>query len=320
MDRIIHNRGQVAQENIDKVNAIIDEYGYKRNIFASNLAFNKKFKFAVLLPQYNDLEYWGVQMSGIKKAEKEFASYGVNLEYFLYDFDPISFNKMAQIVLESDFDGLLYAPVFYDEAIRFLKEFKKTEKPIVMIDSNIADSEGHAYVGQNAFKSGFLAGRLTSFAVKEERQVLIVKITRDIEATSVYLQRIDGFYSFFRENKHLTNFKFSEITINDSSLDQLDCAIFEGINSVFVPNSRAYIVAQFLEDNNIKGIRIIGYDLLDKNVEYLKKGVIDFLINQKPEDQGYMGINHLYKKLVLQEPVDETYYMPLEIIVKENYI
>lgn len=272
-----------------------------------------------MLPQYTDLEYWETQIRGIEKAEKEFGPYGVNLDYYLYNFDPLSFNAMAQKVLQSDFDGLLYAPIFYEESVQFLNEFHKKNIPLVMIDSNIVNNLEHAYVGQDAFKSGFLAGRLLSFAVKEERHILIVKITRDIEATSVYLQRIDGFYSFFRENNHLTNFNFSEITINDSSLNQLDFSMFDGINSVFVPNSRAYIVAQFLEDNNIKGIRIIGYDLLGKNVEYLKKGVIDFLINQKPEDQGYMGVNHLYKKLVLQEAVEETYYMPLEIIVKENY-
>ena len=321
VDRIIHNRGQVAQENVDKVNAIIEEYGYKRNIFASNLAFNKKFKFAVLLPQYKDLEYWETQIQGIEKAEKEFALYGVNLDYYLYDFDPLSFNAMAQKVLQSDFDGLLYAPIFYEESVCFLNEFQKKNIPLVMIDSDIVNNMEHAYVGQDAFKSGFLAGRLLSFAVKEERHILIVKITRDIEATSVYLQRIDGFYSFFIENKELTNFTFSEITITDSDVGQLELVMFENISSVFVPNSRAYIVAEFLEKNNIKGIRIIGYDLLSKNVEYLNKRVIDFLINQKPEDQGYMGINYLYKKLVLQEePVDETYYMPIEIIVKENYI
>ena len=47
VDRIIHKRGQVAQETVDKVNAIIEEFGYKRNILASNLALNKKFHFAV---------------------------------------------------------------------------------------------------------------------------------------------------------------------------------------------------------------------------------------------------------------------------------
>ena len=188
-----------------------------------------------------------------------------------------------------------------------------------MIDSNISNNKEHAYVGQDAFQSGYLAGRLISFAVKNERRILIFKITREIESTSVYLQRIDGFYSFFKDHDELTNFKFSEITIKDSAVDQLSLEMFSDINSVFVPNSRAYIVAKFLEQNNIKGVRIIGYDLLKENIEYLNKGIIDFLINQRPEEQGYMGISHLYKKLVLQETAEKTNYIPLEIILKENY-
>jgi len=319
VDRIIHNRGQVAQENVDKVNAIIEQYGYKRNILASNLALNKKFRFAVFLPKYENIEYWKSQIIGVEKAAVEFGKFGVVLEYFFYDFNVISFKESVKKVIDFDCDGLLFAPIFYEESVRFLNEYEKKNIPVVMIDSNISSDEEHAYVGQDAFQSGYLAGRLISFAVNNERQVLIFKITREIESTSVYLQRIDGFYSFFKDHNELTNFKFSEVTIKDSGIDQMSLEMFSGINSVFVPNSRAYIVAHFLEQNNIKGVRIIGYDLLKENIEYLNKGIIDFLINQRPEEQGYMGINHLYKKLVLQETVENVHYIPLEIILKENY-
>lgn len=305
---------------MDKVNAIIEEYGYKRNILASNLALNKKFHFAIFLPQYENLEYWKSQVAGIEKAAIEFSKFGIVLDYFFYGFNISSFKEAVKKVLEFDCDGLLFAPIFYNESVEFLNEYKKTNIPVVMIDSNIDSESEHAYVGQDAFQSGYLAGRLISFAVNNERQVLIFKITREIESTSVYLQRIDGFYSFFRDHQDLQNFKFSEITIKDSGTDQLSSLeMFSGINSVFVPNSRAYIVAQFLERNHIKGVRIIGYDLLEQNIEYMNKGVIDFLINQRPEEQGYMGVNYLYRKLVLRETVENTHYIPLEIILKENY-
>ena len=286
---------------------------------ASNLALNKKFRFAVFLPKYENIEYWKSQINGIEKAAIEFGKFGVVLDYFFYDFNEASFKKAVEKVLDFDCNGLLFAPIFYEESVRFLNEYEKRNIPVVMIDSNISNNEEHAYVGQDAFQSGYLAGRLISFAVNTERQVLIFKITREIESTSVYLQRIDGFYSFFKDHNELTNFKFSEVTIKDTGIDQLSLEIFSGINSVFVPNSRAYIVARFLERNNIKGVRIIGYDLLKENIEYLNKGIIDFLINQRPEEQGYMGVNFLYKKLVLQETVENTNYIPLEIILKENY-
>ncbi len=72
-------------------------------------------------------------------------------------------------------------------------------------------------------------------------------------------------------------------------------------------------MAKFIKENDLKDIRIVGYELLKQNLEYLNDGVIDFLIHQKPEDQGYMGITHLYKKSVLKEPVEDLHYMPLEI-------
>nr|WP_281337475.1 LacI family DNA-binding transcriptional regulator [Flavobacterium eburneipallidum] len=321
VDRIIHNRGQVTEENIEKVNAIIKEYGYKKNIFASNLAFNKKFKFAVFLPKNKSIEYWQAPIIGIKKAAEELTKFGVTVDYHFFDYNTASFNKTAKKILELDYEGLLFAPIFYEESISFLTEYKKKNIPIVLIDSNLQEIEDIAYIGQDSYQSGYLGGKLLSYGIKTESNVLILKITRNIESTTrtnVYLQRIEGFYSYFKDKTHLPKFNFTEVSIKYDTENQLTTTMFEGIDCVFVPNSRIYVVAKFIKENTLKGIRIVGYELLKQNLEYLKDGVIDFLIHQKPEDQGYLGINHLYKKSVLKEPVEDLQYMPLEIIVQEN--
>jgi len=282
------------------------------------LAFNKKFKIAVFLPQHEGLEYWLGPLLGVKKAAEEFERFGVKIEFINYKYNSAAFKKVAQKVLEGEYDGLLFAPIFYDESVHFLKEFKKKNIPIVMIDSNISEIEGLDYIGQDAYQSGYLAGKLISFGVKSDNSVLIMKITREIESTSVYLQRTNGFQSFFKQNEGFKNYTFSEISIKDSEYNKLTKEMFNGVNSIFVPNSRGYIVAKFIKENNLKNIRMVGYDLLKNNLDHLNDGTIDFLINQKPEDQGYLGISHLYKKLVLKEEIEITNYIPLEIIVKEN--
>jgi LacI family transcriptional regulator len=303
------------------VNAIIKEYGYKKNIFASNLAFNKKFKFAVFLPKNENIEYWQAPIIGIKKAAEELANFGVTIDYFFFDYNITSFKKTASKVLKLEHDGLLFAPIFYEESVSFLTEYKKKDNAIVMIDSNLPEINDVAYIGQDSYQSGFLGGKLISYGIKTDSNVLILKINQNVESTSrtnVFLQRIKGFYAFFNDKQNLPKFNFTEISIKYDIENQLTVDMFKEIDCVFIPNSRVYIVAKFIKENNLKDIRIVGYELLKQNLEYLNEGIIDFLIHQNPEEQGYMGINHLYKKSVLKEPVEDLYNMPLEIIVQEN--
>lgn len=229
---------------------------------------------------------------------------------------------MAAKILKLDYEGLLFAPIFYEESVTFLKEFKKKGIPIVMIDSNIPEINGVAYIGQDSYQSGYLGGKLISYGIKSDCNVLILKITRNVESTTrtnVFLQRIEGFYNYFKEKTDLPKFNFTEISIKYDMEEPLNRNMFDRIDCVFIPNSRSYIVAKFIKENNLKNIRIVGYELLTQNLEYLNDGTIDFLIHQKPQEQGYMGINHLYKKVVLKEPVNDLHFMPLDIIVQENY-
>lgn len=246
----------------------------------------------------------------------------MTIDYFFFEYNTTSFNQIAQEILKLEYNGLLFAPIFYKESVSFLNEYKKKNIPIVMIDSNIEEIENIAYIGQDSYQSGYLGGKLISYGIKENSNVLILEINRNVESTTrtnVYLQRIKGFYSYFKEKTNLPKFNFSEISIQYDSKNQLNSTMFEGIDCVFIPNSRAHIVAKFIKDNYLKNIHLVGYDLLKDNIEFLKEDTIAFLINQKPEDQGYKGISHLYKKVVLKEQVNEKQYLPLEIIVQENY-
>lgn len=257
-------------------------------------------------------------MSGIEKAKEEFKKFNISLEYFLYDYNSISFKKMMVKLLNHKHDGLLFAPIFYEESILFLDEYKKLNTPVIMIDSNIQHASISASIGQDAFKSGYLAGKLISFGSNKYNHVLILKITQEIESTSIYQQRIKGFYSFFENNNKISKIKISEIILGKNQ-KELDIKTFKKIDSIFIPNSRSYIIAEFLKNNNITDINIVGYDILKENVIYLKEGIINFLINQKPEIQGYLGVEYLYKKIVLKENIEEKLNLPLEIIIKENY-
>jgi LacI family transcriptional regulator len=80
VDKVIHNRSGVSQENIDKVNKIIKEVKYQPNLLARSLKKHKPFSIAVIIPEYEDDAYWIKCHSGILKAEKEFKEYGGRIQ------------------------------------------------------------------------------------------------------------------------------------------------------------------------------------------------------------------------------------------------
>jgi LacI family transcriptional regulator len=91
------------------------------------------------------------------------------------------------------------------------------------------------------------------------------------------------------------------------------------LRGIMVTTSKgASIVSKLLEKHGKNGTRLVAYDLLEENITYLKKGIIDFLINQNSRRQAFTGITHLANHLVFRKEVAETCHFPLEIITRSN--
>ncbi len=92
----------------------------------------------------------------------------------------------------------------------------------------------------------------------------------------------------------------------------------EDIRGIFVTNSRVYQVAKFLFNTGRKDIRLVGYDLINPNVKYLNNDTIDFLISQKPREQGYKALMSIFNAFKLNKKPSPEQLIPIDIICKEN--
>ena len=79
-----------------------------------------------------------------------------------------------------------------------------------------------------------------------------------------------------------------------------------------------YIIGEYLIGHNLKNFKLIGYDLLHRNVSCLKEGAVDFLIAQQPTTQGYSGIKSLCNHLIFKKEVKSCNYMPITLLSVEN--
>ncbi len=306
--------------------SIIDELEYQPNILASTLASKKKFTFTVFTPEPISPEgYWNKPMVGVRKAFQEIQQYGVDISiHHFKQSDSQTFIDEAELILQNRPDGVVLAPFFSREAKLFISELKKSEIPYVFIDSNIKECDKLSYIGQDSFQSGMLAARLLNYSVPENASILILNFAKETDNLNHLAQREKGFYEYFKANNSEEKRKLVTLKIIDPSdntfSEKMEAALVinPAIKGIFVTNSQVYLLAKFLEQTGRSNIRVIGHDLISQNIDHLKKGTVDFLICQRPEEQGYNAVITLFDFLITKKTVKTDNYTSIDIITKEN--
>ncbi len=324
VDRVLHDRGEVSEETRDKILKIIREFDYRPNILASSLASKKVIKFVSLIPWAPDKDsFWSKPQQGIDKAVNQLRQYGVRLQQFNFKMeDSETFTKEAEKILELSPDGILLAPWAKRESLKFTQELDQRAIPYVFIDSNLKEANPISFIVQDSVQSGYLAAKLIDYGIAPQSNILLIHITKDLQNADLLLKRERGFLDYFEtvKNKSHKIFKI-EVPNNEAEIyNKLTACILENksINAVFVTNSKVHLVAGFFDQFNDRP-KIIGYDLILKNVELLLHSKIDFLLNQKPESQGYVATNLLFDQIVRKEKVKNANYTSIDIITKENF-
>jgi len=325
VDRVLHDRGEVSEKTRVKVQKILKETNYSPNVMAQVLKSRKRFHLVSLLPESTeDNSFWKKHSLGMIRAIEELDPFPVILSQVTFDLQSEDdFQKKTSIVLNLNPDGVLLAPIFKSESIAFCSRLHKEQIPFIFIDGFIEDTDFLAYIGEDIFQSGRVAGQLIDMVTPENSDILVVTIARNIQNVHHLSNRTQGFLSYFQKSGSNKGKKIN-INIPEPSAETVKKAFdrafreYPGIGSIFITGSRSYLIAMYLENKGLKSINLIGYDLLDLNVKYLKSGITRFLIGQRPEEQTYKGIKKLFEFLSLHKIPDKIEYLPVDIVTSEN--
>jgi LacI family transcriptional regulator len=321
---VLHNRGEVAEATKSKILEIVNDLDFHPNFLASTLASKKSAKFAILLPKPRSEDgYWNKPLIGINKRVTELRQYRIEAQPFTFDqFDSRSFSVEAKKIIHLQPDGVIFAPFFIKESKLFIESLKELSIPFVFIDSEIKNAGQLSYIGQDSFQSGFLSAKLLNLLVKGEQSILVLHFAKEMDNQNHLLLRERGFYSWFTQkdgNRHqLHTFEVSDSEESDWQDDLLEIITSKKIKGIFVTNSKVYLVGRFIKKYKLEGISVIGHDLLNENLEFLKEDIVQFLICQRPEEQGYNALNKLFRTIVQKRVVESVNYTPIDILTKEN--
>ena len=325
IDRVIHNRGEVSEKTKQKVLEILKQTNYSPNLMAQVLKSRKRFHLVSLLPEPTVLNmYWQKHPAGISKAIEELSPFPVTITPVTFDMqNEIDFQIKTGDVFNLNPDGVILAPIFKSESIAFCKRLFNEKIPFVFIDGFIEDTDFLAYIGEDIYRSGRVAGQLIDMVTPKNKEILVVNIAKDLKNVHHLNNRTKGFLNYLEKSGENTGKKIN-ISIQEPSSDTVRSEMdktfgkYPNIGSIFVSGSKTYLIAQYLETKGLKNINLIGYDLHEMNVKYLKSGITRFLIGQRPEEQSYKGVKKLFEYLSLNKFPDRIEYLPVDIVTSEN--
>ncbi|MEX2232963.1 MAG: substrate-binding domain-containing protein [Cyclobacteriaceae bacterium] len=323
VDRVLHKRGRVSAESYQKVMQVLEEIDYKPNLIARTLSSNKNYRIIALLPNPVADAYWAQTREGILQAETEWTQYNITIEILVFDqYNKESFKEKAQEAFLSAPDGIVTAPIFYDEALVFFERLKTESIPYVLFNTNIPEVNPLSFIGQDLFHSGKVGAELMYLGQHEGGKLAVLHLDEDIHNSIHLLEKERGFREYFKSKNGLT-FEINEFSLRPNEPDferQLNTLLNDQqLKGIFVSTSKGTaVVASYLEKNGKRKIRLIGYDILEDNLKYLKAGTIDFLINQNPKRQAFLAISHLANHLIFKKQAPERDLFPLEVITQQN--
>tara|TARA_R110002049_G_scaffold308592_1_gene513043 strand:- start:137 stop:1216 length:1080 start_codon:yes stop_codon:yes gene_type:complete len=325
VDRVIHNRGGVSKKTEAKIKKILQYHNFSVNPVASALALKNKHAIASLIPEYSDSDlFWKSPYLGILKAANDVKAFGVQINNFAFNqYDPLSYFKTFKLLLRSKPAAVIMVPNFSKETKLIVDELEALNIPYLFLNIDIKGFNNMAFVGQDSYTAGYIAGKFMHLNSPEPSEFLIIQARYNITKNKTISNRIKGFNDYFLKNKIDSKTQTLKIKNLDSSYEtkeKINSYLEEHpeIKGIFVPSSRIYIVVDCIAPGYLKKLELIGFDNTPQNIQCLLNDSVSFLISQKPFDQGYEAVRLLADYLIQNKIPSNKIYLPIDILIKEN--
>lgn len=325
VDRVLHNRPNVSPSARKKVEDVLESINYKPNAYASALAYNKDYNFYVVMPQHTSEAYWAEIEEGIKKACEHREDFNIEaqiLHFERYNYD--DFMKQCDICLKEKPDAVVLVPSRTDVTKMFTDKLHELDIPLMLLDSYLPELSPLSFFGQDSFSSGYFAAKMLMLLAANDKQIMLMKQMKEGRVSSKQQENREiGFRNYMRG--HFPEVEILELDLpldkDKSEYSDILTAFFDehpDVHHCITLASKAYLVGEFLLYTKRTDVKIMGYDMVPKNAECLRKGSISFLIAQHAFMQGFHCIDALVKSIVLKKEIKPVNYMPIELLTKEN--
>lgn len=318
VDRFLKNKGKISTSASARIRKVLAGVDYVPNRYASALAKSKEFKLYVILPYHYEDSYYGKVEEGIRTEFHSINFQGKSLDFHYYEmYSRDSFMRNIN-------EAIVSKPLCV--IIGSTLDSETTSKACSLLENNIisyslldsfVDNNFITFHGQDGEAIGrFMAEMLSK--IKLSNTIYICKENN----TNIPIQqrmREKGFMDyFFAKQKYVLSNNIHFIDFKDITEKWL-CTIPD--NSTFISfNSKISAIYDKIIgfSKETKGFHYCGYDTSSRNIELIKNNEIDFIICQRPVQQGKDVVRSLFNFCILNIKPKKIQMYPIDFLIREN--
>ena len=294
---VLQQKKGVSEETRQRVKRIALSLGYQPNTIAASLK-RKSMSIAVVLPVQSSMNrfYFTYQWNAVRELIEALRDYNIEMiPAPYYDTQVVPAELLETILEEHKPNGIICNGFVNARGAASLRKFSEADIPVVLLGADVPDSHRFCCVRSPYETVGAMFAEQLLLQTKGLDGKYVIA-TGSAELSSHYLV-VEGFTRFMAErgmqNRILPMAAESyAVDSKEHFMRALQRETCIGCCAVSARDSVA--LAEALLGTGLAGkIPAIGSDVFPENVQYMRAGVFNNLINKNPYQQAYMAAQYL---------------------------
>ena len=326
--RALRGKEGISDELRSKIIETANEMGYVENYAAASIK-RKTQRVAVVLPKdkWEKKIYFDYLWLGINKGADELKGLNIEISPFVCDNEEMQLEQLKEIAKmgPGEYGGVI--TISFTGAAEVLMQFQSMlarDMKVLVIDDHIEIPEGLISIPPREVQVGKVAAELAGLITSDKGRLLVSCGRTD---SKIHANRLESFCNYIKENKPgLTIELITGYTRNMDHRGELyknACEALDKYSDICLMyaltshDNRAFVEALEKHGKN-KNVAIIGTDLNEETLEFLKQKKMSAVIDQNPYEKGYMAFKIMVDCLIKNISVPDVIPCRIDIALENN--
>ena len=322
VDKVLHKRPGVSDEVRRRVQAVIDETGYRPNPVGR--ALQKQSAVIRLAAILLEVDARPFMERGIRKAVDALHMYNIQVDYHACAYGDVE-TQLEQIecAIRGQVDGIILSPLSADSVREAVNRAVAAGIPVVCTNTDIEGTGRLCYVGEDAAKASRIAGRIMGEFLGGAGEIAVITSTSAMRTGTYFLKvRETGFQGYMAENFPGIHIVESVPSLENPAMTyQMTLGLLRRqpeLRGVYVVGGGVREVGRAIRETGCGGrLKVVCFEDYPEILELLRGNIVTCTINSDTVRQGELPVRILIDYLMQDERPAENVYIPGQILVRE---